>query len=529
MNKFKYIILVFTVIVSTVSCKKVLDLSPEDYFGDGNFWQNEAQVNNFMAGIHNQFRNNQFQFERLGEMRGGSFSNVDRQNTSLNELPIIQQDLSENSSGVGSWAGFYGPILQINLFIQRVEAITFLTEARKKAFLGQAYGLRAYYYFHLLRTYGGVPIRLEPEVSNGKTDPIELRKARATEAEVLAAIKADIDKSVSLYSGVTSADKTLWSPNASLMLKGEVYLWSAKVYGTTADLAEAKAALNAITGPSLLTGTAASFANVFKTKNNAEIIFAVRYAVGEAEMPNVGAFTYSTFNFDGQHYKDSLATAGVGNFLVDPLKLALTNSQQVIQRYAYTFELFQSYQLTDNRRNATFYDYYKVNTAVNPRVPTVRNTALVKFIGPDPATTTNKKYFTDDWPVYREADRILMLAEIVNAEGGDPSAYIKQIRDRAFAPAADPTPFVNSGKDANELAIFSERSKEFVFEGKRWYDLRRMKYGNEPLVFKSASQKYGVLDKATQGYKILWPIEPAIWTNDPLVNQTPGYATTKPR
>lgn len=530
MNKLKYIALVLTVIISTMSCKKTLDLTPEDYFGDGNFWQNEAQVNGFMTGIHLQFRNSQFQFERLGEMRGGSFSNVDRQNTSLNELPIIQQDLSENSVGVGSWGGFYSPILQINLFIQRVETVTFLSDARKKAFLGQAYGLRAYYYFHLLRTYGGVPIRTEPEVSNGKTDPVELRKARATEAEVLALIKADVNKSITSYSGVGNlSDKSQWSPNASLMLKGEVYLWSAKVYGTTADLTEAKAALNAVTGTSLLTGTAASFANVFKTKNNAEIILAVRYAVGESEMPNVSAFTYSTFNFDGQHYKDSLASAGVGNFLVDPLKLASVNSQQVIQRYAYTFELFQTYDVADNRRNATFYDYYKVNTAVNPKVPTIRNTALVKFIGPDPATTTNKKYFTDDWPVYREADRQLMLAEIVNAEGGDPSPYVKTIRDRAYAPVADPTPFINAGKDANELAIFAERSKEFVFEGKRWYDLRRMKFGTDPLVFKSASHKYGVLDKGTQAYKILWPIEAAIWTNDPLVNQTPGYTTTKPK
>ncbi|MGN6402320.1 MAG: RagB/SusD family nutrient uptake outer membrane protein, partial [Flavisolibacter sp.] len=92
----------------------------------------------------------------------------------------------------------------------------------------------------------------------------------------------------------------------------------------------------------------------------------------------------------------------------------------------------------------------------------------------------------------------------------------------------DPTPFVNGSKDANELAIFAERSKEFVYEGKRWYDLRRMKYGNDPLVFISPNHPYGVLDKATQGYKVLWPIEPAIWTNDPLVDQTPGYPTAKP-
>ena len=120
-----------------------------------------------------------------------------------------------------------------------------------------------------------------------------------------------------------------------------------------------------------------------------------------------------------------------------------------------------------------------------------------------------------------------MLAEIVNAEGGDPSSYIKLIRDRAFAPGVDPSPFVNTTKDANELAIFAERNKEFVHEGKSWYDLRRMKFGAEPLVYKSTSHNYGVLDKATIGYKILWPIEPSIWTNDPLVNQTPGYPTAK--
>ncbi len=523
MKKLKYILIVAILAIAAVSCRKSLDIAPEDYYGDGNFWKNEAQVANFMVGLHKQFRDNQFTFVRLGEMRGGSFSNVDRQNTSLNELPIIEQRIDENSAGVGSWAGLYGPILQLNLFIQKVEAVDFLATDKKNYLLGQAYAMRAYYYFHLLRTYGGVPLRLEPEVLNGNTDPVALRKARATEAEVLASIKSDVNKSVTLFGPATApADKSQWNPLAALMLKGEVYLWSAKLYNTTADLAEAKAALNAITGPGLQT----NFADVFgyTKKNNNEIILAIRYRVGEAEMGGYSAFLYSTFNFDNLHYKDS---SGSGSTLVDPLVIAATNSQQIIQRYGYTFELFKSYDVADKRRNATFYDYYKVDKSVSPVKVTVRNTALVKFLG---TIDANKRYFSDDWVVYREADRLLMLAEIVNAEGGDPTQYIKQIRDRAFGGAAnDPTPFINNGKDANELAIFAERSKEFVYEGKRWYDLRRMKYGNEPLVFISPNHPYGVLDKATQAYKILWPIEPAIWTNDPLVDQTPGYPTAKPK
>jgi hypothetical protein len=523
MKNIKYVLIVALIAFASASCKKTLELVPEDYYGDGNFWQNEAQVTNFMVGMHKQFRDNQFTFLRLGEMRGGSFSNVDRQNTSLNELPIIEQRIDENSAGVSGWAGLYGPILQINLFIQKVSEVGFLTADKRDYLLAQAYALRAYYYFHLLRTYGGVPIRLEPEVLNGNTDPLTLRKARATETEVLTVIKTDVNKAITLFgNSAIPADKSQWSRNAALMLKGEVFLWSAKVYNTTADLAEAKTALLAVTGTALQ----ANFANAFSyaNKNNSEIILAIRYRVGEAEMGNYATFLYSLFNFDNLHVKDSTTLSPT---LVDPLVIGAPNAQQIIQRYGYTFELFQSYSVADKRRNATFYDYYKTSATGTPAVikPTVRNTALVKFLG---TIDANKRWFSDDWPVYREADRLLMLAEIVNAEGGDPTSYIKQIRDRAFAPAADPTPFVNGSKDANELAIFSERSKEFVYEGKRWYDLRRMKFGNDPLVFKSVNHPYGVLDKATQAYKILWPIDTGVWTNDPLVNQTPGYPTSKP-
>ena len=132
MNKFKYIMCVAMIALTVTSCRKTLELVPEDYFGDNNFWQNESQVTNFMVGIHKQFSDNQLQFIRLGEMRGGGFSNVDRQNTSLNELPIIEQRIDENSTGVTSWAVFYNPILQINLFIQKAEAIDFLAEVVRK-------------------------------------------------------------------------------------------------------------------------------------------------------------------------------------------------------------------------------------------------------------------------------------------------------------------------------------------------------------------------------------------------------------
>lgn len=518
------LVFIAMVTLTVSSCKKPLDVVPEDSFGEGNFWQNEAQASNFMVGLHTQFRNNQFQFLRLGELRGGGLTTQEVFTVSLNEVPLIDQRLDENSTGVSNWAGFYGNILQLNLFIKKIEPVDFIPSDKKNYLLGQAYAMRAYYYFHLLRTYGGVPLRLEPDITMGTTDPLALRKPRSTEAEVTAAVKSDVNKAVALFGSASTLNKGQWNPMAALMLKGEVYLWSAKVYGVTADLVEAKTALNAVSGFSLQPNFADVFA--YTKKKNSEIILTMSFSAAESEMSAVSLFTYDLPSIATGLYPDSLASGPVISSNPDPLNIGQVNAMQIIQRYRYSFPLFQSYDNADKRKLATFYDFYKVDKTTTPYTIKMRNTVLRKFLG---TFEQSKRYFSDDWPVYREAERLLMLAEIANAEGADPSSYIKTIRDRAFGGAGlDPKPFVNGGKDANELAIFTERSKEFVHEGKRWYDLRRMKIGTEPLVFKAAGNPYGVLTKATEAYKILWPIEPDIWTRDPLVNQTPGYKTTKP-
>lgn len=512
----KTIAVIFSVL-SMTACNKNLDLAPEDFFADGNYWQNEAQVENFMTGIHGDLRSHQFQFFRLGEMRGGGLERVARFPTSLRELHIIEHNIDEVSPGVGAWAEFMNSILQVNLFISKMKDIGFLDDDKKGTLLGQAHGIRAYYYFHLLRTYGGVPLRLMPDVVLDRPDPVTLRLPRSTEADVLAAVKSDIDASLQHFGTNQSTNKAYWSLNATRMLKGEVFLWSAKIYGNTADLAGAKTALNAVNGYSLMP----DFADVIKQKRNAEIIFTLPFEFSEAEATISAQFLHES-NFGGlYYYKDTLDNAAPA--LIDPLELQQTTTL-TIQRYAYKYELFESFDLLDQRRDATFYDFYAIDRSATPQVVTVKNTAMVKFLG---TIHNNIRNYTDDWPIYREADRLLMLAEIANAEGASPQQFIQPIRDRAFG-GNDPNPFVNGNQDENEIAIFEERVKEFVWEGKRWYDIRRMRVGNEPLVFESPLHPYGELNKGVESHKILWPIGRDVWTNDPLVDQTPGYDTTKP-
>ena len=110
-----------------------------------------------------------------------------------------------------------------------------------------------------------------------------------------------------------------------------------------------------------------------------------------------------------------------------------------------------------------------------------------------------------------------MMAEIKNKQGGDPSAEINAIRERACG-EGNYDVYTNKTFAENELAILHERDKEFVREGKRWFDVRRMQDASgKPLAFTES----GLLEK--DAYKLLWPIDTQTMTKDPLVEQTPGY------
>ena len=520
MKKIFLSIILAAFMVSFNACKK-LELSPEDYFGSENFWRTTAQVDGAMTGLHAQLRNNQFTLYALGELRGGTLKDGTGATgtSSLNSGALVRQDIRESAPGISGWAGFYGSIFQINNFIYQVEKATFLSETDKDYFLGQAYGLRAYYYFHLYRTFGRVPLATEPKVLiNTPESAAEAYLPRTkTEKETLDFIKSDVEKSVSSFKGnfASKAQKSLWSLGATLMLKAEVYLWSAKVKidgaaptTTAADLAAAREALELLIPKYALQS---SFANVFayNQKGNNEIILALRYANGEATN-NYGQFVYAITD-----PMTSFVDAAGNALPADPLRVAGSGS---IIRYEYKYSLFEQYDTAnDTRARTTFFDFYK-----KPVTAATKYTNLRKFIG---TIVDNARSFSDDFPVYRLAEAYLLLAEVKNKQGQSPAAEIDIIRKRAYGSAPFPA-FVPGSFEQNELAIFEERGKELVAEAKRWYDLRRMQDASgEPLAFRKDLPLVGVLDKASETHKLLWPIDRGTLTSDETLknDQNPGY------
>ncbi|WP_183567287.1 SusD family outer membrane lipoprotein NanU [Mucilaginibacter sp. SP1R1] len=510
----KYITIILSglwILILSTSCRKQLDLSPVSSVSDANFWKTADQFDSFVAGVHTLFRNNNSSFQTLGEMRAdifatdpGSSSTFTGEATQGFER-LWTQNLNLDNPGVSSFGGFYTNISQLNLLISKLNSTAVVSAANKNYYLGIAYGMRAFYYYHLYRSWGGVVIQTEP-TTGASIDISNLAKAASSADDVLALIKADIDKSVTSFGADYSFRnaKGYWSKSATLMLKADVYLWTSYRGGGAADATIAKAALTDIQSNVAALQLLPSYANIFPTTNrgNNEIIFAIRYQLNEASMSFVsGSFVPQTsliINFSDSltNRQFNVTTDNWGGLLRAPVKIAT----------------FRQFQANDTRALATIQPAY-TKTGDSYKIA---GCFVDKFAGEQNA---GSRTIDNDWPVYRYADLLLMKAEAEVALGQDPTAEINQVRARAYGANynAGVQGYPNQVVDVNpKEAILQERLLEFIFEGKRWYDLRRM---GDSYVYEHTTLL------PSQAYALYWPIDRTSLTNNRDLKQTTGYAS----
>jgi hypothetical protein len=498
---------VFCLSVTFNSCSKKLDLAPISSISDVNFWQTPEQVDAFVMGIHARFRNHTGAFQYLGEMRadifghdpgsGAAFTGESSQGLERMWLNNLDMD----APGVSDFGGFYSNINQINLLLSKLNSPDLVAIPNKSYYLGLTHGMRAFYYFHMLRSWGKVIIQTEPTTS---VDISNLAKAASTEQEVMNLIKQDIENSLTAYGNNYSfmQQKSFWSKSATLMLKAEVSLWTSYRGGGTTDATVAKNALTDIRTnvPSL--NLLPSIANVFASTNkgNTEMIFAIRNRLDEAQLPFAGTFfpqngLIANFYDSVENRRFNVATDNWGGLLRAPTKISV----------------FRRFDDLDSRKWAYIQPAYE---RLGTGAYRLAGAFVKKYQGEQLA---GARQYTNDFPIYRFADLLLLLAEAKVILGEDPSAEINAVRQRAFGANYNPAVhgYRNQPIDANAReAILQERFFEFIFEGKRWYDLRRM---GDDYVYKYTSVP------STQSYKLLWPIDRNTLTNNRSLSQNPGY------
>ena len=494
---------IITIIISSValgiySCNdEFLNVDPVSTLTYGSYWVSEEAARVALTGLHATIRNRDLAFFQLGDIRSDIYGGPGFE--SANDEDYILHTIRIDNAVQAGWGGFCTDLHRINEAIKYIPTINFTNEKEKQYLLGQAYGLRAYYYYIMLMTWGTVPLVTEPTESiNFK----ELSKPRTPEQEIMAQIKSDLTASLDAFGTQNQfQSRQKWSKAASLVLKGDVYIWSGTHLGGGAgDYQQAKSALQevvAMSGLALLDSYKSIFA--YGNKGNNEIIYAFHQ---EKDQRSSGFHSNMTgrmtelkdlYTEDGNKLGTSLALAGGNRYRPNEDNLSV---------------LFENHPL-DQRPAATWIRLYR------DQARTQYGGAITsKFLG---TLIGGVRYHIDDQPIYRYAYAIMLLAEAKNLLGEDPSEEINRIRKRAFGANYDANvhAYTNKTKNENTEAILREHLKEFQQECNRWWTLRR------------AGNSY-VIDHITylnpgDEYKFLLPITRDMIGRDPALTQTPGY------
>lgn len=455
----KRIILLIAIIISLNACsKQFLDNVPEDILTDGNFFESESDFQQALVSTYAVVRTaGDLNSWVMGEMRSDNTHydinrGADASISTTARLAVADFiDDDGNRVSNGKYDGSYVGISRANVILDKINAVQ-MDEGRKAQIIAEAKFLRAFFYFELVRYYGGVPLFLLA-VENAE----QAKLPRASAEEVYAQIIQDATEAAEVLPPKASALGRA-SKAAANMLLGYVYL-TQKNYPAAEDV------LKAITndGYALLPDYRSIFDPTNKT--NSEAIFEAQYKDGPNGIPS--DFIY---RFLPQTDDASIVTGFSVKNITSGLNVPTRN-------------LLESYEPGDTRLEAS--------VAIAEGTGETGSSFIIESIKSPvgyvaPAGKIGKPFIkkyswphaivgetNSNWPIYRYADALLLLAEALNEQGGKSAealGYLNEVRNRAFNGEGTITV---TDQTALRNIIAHERQVELAFENKRWLDLVR--------------------------------------------------------
>lgn len=184
MKKILYIATALLSVAIISGCDNFLDTQSLTKKDTSNFPINETDAEQMIAGIYTIMNNNIddpecdpfFVFEMAGDDRlgGGSQSNIGAQSCDR-----LMNDITDKFKPF--WKARYAGIFRANNAIETMDNVqVWSSESKKNQLLGEAYFLRAFYYFNFAQIFQNVPLVLTTEAVNlpkAGTDEIYARIA----------------------------------------------------------------------------------------------------------------------------------------------------------------------------------------------------------------------------------------------------------------------------------------------------------------------------------------------------------------
>lgn len=400
--------------------------------------------------------------------------------------------LSDNGMALYMWRSPWVGIGQCNILINDLEGKA--SDNIQKRSLGEAYFLRAHYYYVLVRLYGGVPLRLKP-FTPGQPTAI----ARASKEEVYSQIASDCRKAIDLLPAkkdYSSQDLGRATQDAALTMLADMYLTLA--LDNKADYQHVVNLCDSVTALGYDLGKCKFEDNFDATINNGpESIFEVQYS-GD-----------TNYDFWGNNPQSSWLSTFMGP----------RNSDFVAGGWGWnqpTKEFMSQWEPGDKRKDLTVfyqgcpdYDGHAYKSSYSITGYNVRKFLVSKSVSPEYNTSPA------NFVVYRYADILLMKAEALNEMGQTTAAEVPLniVRKRAGLDAV-----TGLTQDEMREKIIHERRMEFAFEGHRWFDMVRIDHGNYAIKFLKSIGKNNVNKE-----RLLFPIPQTEIDANPLITQNPGY------
>ena len=417
----------------------------------------------------------------------------------------------------------YTTIRKINILLKEIPAGKIAAD-KQGPFIGQAKFLRAFNYFKMVYYYGGVPIIQVPQELTS-----DLMVKRNTTAECFDFIIKDLDEAAALLPvKYTGTDRGKIDQAIIKAFKGRVLLYKASpqfnsanpygnAYWATAYTAnkEAKDFLDA-NGYGLLD----DYTKVFETKGHKENILSVIYSNpaktngrGEDGLRPLSESKNATGNDQPIWSMVQAFPMKDGKKPGDPTSAYTYNIQTYWKNRDPRFDATivwngAIYELSGikGRRQYTMYGIAKSMDAwgysmQGESYPSRTGVYCRKGIMEELAST--QVALNDiDWPEIRYAEVLFNYAESANETGktSDALDVLKAIRKRAGIEAGGDGMYgLKTGMSRDEMrtAIFDEKRVEFMFEGQRFWDLRRQRMFGSYL---NGMRKYGIMTMTVNGH-----------------------------
>lgn len=419
-----------------------------------NIEYNEANIRSTADGLYKKLWGGNYAFNCRTQILNVGADDIvtgmlNKSWTFVDELNYTE--VNNNATSTEIWKNMYGVVRASNEVITSITPTTLVNEEIKNRYIAEAYFMRAYAYFHLVRTFGDVPLFEDmtcvTDIYGRTGNSIQRAPVKDAYDQI---IVPDLLHAIELLPNRGRRnDNSTVSKWAAKALLADVYLtmagWPLKrgqeYYGKAKVVAED---IIDNGGYSLLPSYKDLWMEATKS-DHTEHIFALNHSTIQGTASNYGR----------SYYAREESAAAWSDYLAD---------SSFYVRFP-----------ADKRKEFNFITTVRINN---------RPTSFERWEMRSPAIAKYRDFGTElsaqsdgITPIYRYADVLFMFAEAQNMADGSPNAKaikaINDIRNRAKeVTSGNELPIGLSFEEFNQ-AVFDERGWELFAEFKRWFQLVR--------------------------------------------------------